>query len=60
MSFFFLEKQERRTGPVWGLVPVGGEVGKGYKEVNMVQKLCICVNGKMRSVKTILGMRKGD
>jgi hypothetical protein len=57
--FFFLQKW--RTGGqnrpcLGGLVPVkGGEdVGKGYRSVNIVQKLCTHVcEWKMRPVETI-------
>jgi hypothetical protein len=44
MSLFFLNgKQEGRTSPVWGLVPVaaGEVVGRECRRVNMVQILSI-------------------
>jgi hypothetical protein len=46
MTFFFCYKtgeQEDRTGPVWGLVPVGGRMWAKGVEGNMVQTLCICI-----------------
>jgi hypothetical protein len=52
MPFFKHRGQEGKTGPVWGLAPVGGG---GYKErvweVNMVEYYALMYeNGKMRPV----------
>jgi hypothetical protein len=50
----FLNKnreQEGKTGPVWGLVPMGGgeDIRKGYRRVNMVEYYVLMYeNGKMR------------
>jgi hypothetical protein len=41
MSFYKNREQEGKTGPVWGLVPVGREdIRKGCRRVNMVEILC--------------------
>jgi hypothetical protein len=55
-------EQRGKTGPVWGLSPVGGG---GYKEkvrrVNMGEYYALMYeNGKMRSVETIPGMGGGE
>jgi hypothetical protein len=45
MSFLKNREQEGKTGPVWGLAPVtvGEDIRKGYRKVNMMEILCICV-----------------
>jgi hypothetical protein len=58
MSFFKNEGQEGKTGPVWGLVPVG--IGKDIRGW-IWWKCCILMhkNGKMRPVETTLRMGEG-
>jgi hypothetical protein len=59
MSFFPKNReQEGKAGPIWGLVPVGWGK-KGCRRMYMVKILLhIYVNGKMRLVETIPGMRR--
>jgi hypothetical protein len=61
MSSFKNTEQEGKTGPVWGMVPVGGEdIRKRCRRVNVVEILCTPnENGRMRPVKTIPGMGGG-
>jgi hypothetical protein len=41
MSFFKNKRQEGKTGPVWGFVPMTGRGYRdGVKEGNMVEILC--------------------
>jgi hypothetical protein len=60
MSFFKNGGQEGKTGPVWGLAPVGGGGHKErVEEVNMVEYyVLVYENGKMRPIETIPGMGK--
>jgi hypothetical protein len=57
LSFFQNRERESKTGPVWGLVPVGRGRIKGCRRVNMVE---MYENGKMRPVETIPGMERRD
>jgi hypothetical protein len=45
LSFFKNGGQECKTGPVWGLAPVGGGriLKKGYGRMNVVEILCTCI-----------------
>jgi hypothetical protein len=59
MSFSQNGKQEGRTGPVWGLVPVGGG---GCKE-RVWKYVLRYENGKMRTGQPLPGMegqKKGE
>jgi hypothetical protein len=60
----FLEKeQEGKTGPIWGLVPVGeGEYREKVKEDKCSGNIIhiIYVNGKMKHVETIPEMGERD
>jgi hypothetical protein len=41
MSFLTNGEEEGKTGPVWGLVPVGwGRYKEGCTKVSMVEMLC--------------------
>jgi hypothetical protein len=62
MSFFKTGEQEGKTGPIWGLAPVGGG---GYKErcrrVNMVEYYALMnENGKMRPAEMGEGIKEND
>jgi hypothetical protein len=61
MSFFKNKEQEGKTGPVWGLVPVGGGGHSiRYRKTNVVKILCTHEGKwKMRPFETIPEMGEG-
>jgi hypothetical protein len=59
MSYFKNEEQEGKTGPVWGLVPMGGgDIRKGCRGwIWWKYYVLMYENEKMRPVETTPGMR---
>jgi hypothetical protein len=60
--FFKNREQEGKIGPVWGLVPVGGDTMSGEGIGGRIwRKYCahMYINGKMRTAETIPGVMAG-